>query len=174
MQSLKISSVLLLSCLAFTGKVCAQTIERTVLASDGGNFQGTAQSISWTIGEPCTETLFGGGRMLTQGFQQPQLKISSSFIETYSEQEGQLFVYPNPVEQFLNLSFEDLPTGNYVSELYDLRGALIQSFRLQVAENTQTFLLDLGQLQNAEYILRVRATDHGFTKSIKIFHLNPY
>lgn len=174
MQPVKISRLLLLSGLAFAGKVCAQTVERTVVASDGGNFTGTAQSISWTIGEPCSEILTGGGRMLTQGFQQPQLKISSSFVETYSEHEGKLFVYPNPVEQFLNLSFEDLPAGNYVSELYDLRGALIQRFRHQVAEGTQTFQLDLGYLQNAEYILRVSGTDQPFTKSVKIFHLNPY
>ncbi len=83
-------------------------------------------------------------------------------------------MYPNPVEQFLNLSFEDLPAEKLRFRIVRPTGRAHQSFRLQVAENTQTFLLDLGQLQNAEYILRVRATDHGFTKSIKIFHLNPY
>lgn len=174
MQTLKLGSLLLFSGLALTGKVCAQTVERTVVASDGGSFQGGIQSVTWTIGEPCSETLTGSGRMLTQGFQQPQLKLSSSSLETIAEQNGTLFVFPNPVEQILNVNFEDLPPGAYVSELYDMRGALIQQYRMQVTESDQTFQLDLGILQNAEYILRVNGVSQPFTKSVKIFHLNPY
>lgn len=172
MQSLKVSQLLLLSGMAFIGKVGAQTVERTVIASDGGHFSGTAQTVSWTIGEPCSETYVGGGRAITQGFQQPQIKLSS--IATYEKNEGSLFVYPNPVGETLNLSFEDLSPGSYVSELYDLRGALIKNFQLQVAEGMQTFQLEMGNLPNAEYVLRVRSKDNRFVQSIKIFTLNPF
>lgn len=172
MQSLNVSKLLLLSGLAFSGNLYAQTVERAVLASDGGHFSGSSQSVSWTIGEPCSETLTGGTHVLTQGFQQPLLKLAS--IENYAKDEGNLFVYPNPVDQFLNLNFENLPIGNYVSELYDLRGVRLRQFKHQVAETSQTFSLELGTLPNAEYVLHVRSTDNRYAKSLKILILNPF
>ncbi len=42
-----------------------------VIASAGGNYEGDNISLSWTMGEPVTETFSGGGVILTQGFQQP-------------------------------------------------------------------------------------------------------
>ncbi|MFU8844738.1 MAG: hypothetical protein ACNA7V_13125, partial [Bacteroidales bacterium] len=53
----------------------AQSIERSVLASTGGYFEGSGVSVSWTLGEAVTATFNNGNTVLTQGFQQPDLTL---------------------------------------------------------------------------------------------------
>jgi hypothetical protein len=48
-----------------------QAKAQQVIASAGGYYEGDNISLSWTLGEPVTETFSGGGVILTQGFQQP-------------------------------------------------------------------------------------------------------
>jgi len=48
-----------------------QVKAQQVIASAGGFYEGDNISLSWTLGEPVTETFSGGGVILTQGFQQP-------------------------------------------------------------------------------------------------------
>jgi len=48
-----------------------QTKAQQVIAAAGGYYEGENISLSWTLGEPVTETFSAGGAILTQGFQQP-------------------------------------------------------------------------------------------------------
>jgi hypothetical protein len=48
-----------------------QAKAQQVIATSGGYFEGENLSLSWTLGEPVTETFSNGGVILTQGFQQP-------------------------------------------------------------------------------------------------------
>lgn len=48
-----------------------QSLSPFVIASSGDYFTGAGTTLSWTLGEPVTETLSGGGIILAQGFQQP-------------------------------------------------------------------------------------------------------
>lgn len=48
-----------------------QNMAQQVIATAGGEYQGNNLSLSYTIGEPVTETLSAGNVVLTQGFQQP-------------------------------------------------------------------------------------------------------
>lgn len=154
--------------------VTAQTIERTVWATDGGEYEGAAQSISWTIGEPCSEAFTSGGEIITQGFHQPEINLSTSIASDDAE-NGMLSVYPNPVSQYINLNFEGLLPGGYVAELYSLTGALIQEHSIQVISDKQITRLDLkNDLPDAEYILRIYSNSHLFSKSVKITYLKSY
>lgn len=56
-----------MACAAFSFQAQAQQ----VVASSGGLFEGENISLSFTVGEPVTETFTGGNVILTQGFQQP-------------------------------------------------------------------------------------------------------
>ncbi|MBE0637328.1 MAG: T9SS type A sorting domain-containing protein [Bacteroidales bacterium] len=47
------------------------TNAQQVIASAGGYFENDNVSLSWTVGEPVTETFIGAEMILTQGFQQP-------------------------------------------------------------------------------------------------------
>ena len=70
-----IQSALLLIMALFLNTSYAQTIDRKVISTSGSVFQSTGVSVSATLGETFTTTLTGGGMMLTQGFQQPELPI---------------------------------------------------------------------------------------------------
>jgi hypothetical protein len=172
MIKLKMKIPLILGGIALTSGVMAQTVDRSVVASNGGSFVGSTHSIDWTIGEPCSETYQFSGRAITQGFHQPDVKLAS--IQNYDEKEGNLFIYPNPVYQTLNVNFESLPIGFYIGEIYDMRGSQIRSFKIKTEEKSQTVQIELGNLMNAEYVLNIRSTDNKFFKSIKILYLNPY
>ncbi len=52
-------------CLALDGK------SQQVIASAGGYYEGQNIQMSWTVGEPITETFAAADLILTQGFQQP-------------------------------------------------------------------------------------------------------
>jgi len=64
-KSLSILIILAFAFLSFQVKA------QQVIASSGGYYEGETVSLSWTLGEPVTETFSGGGVILTQGFQQP-------------------------------------------------------------------------------------------------------
>jgi hypothetical protein len=64
----RIVSVLLILAFVFDS---INTNAQQVIASAGGYYEGDNISLSWTLGEPVTETFSGGGVILTQGFQQP-------------------------------------------------------------------------------------------------------
>lgn len=98
-----------------------------VTPGGGGYFEGSSASVSFTIGDVATSTLTGTSVMLTQGFQQPMLQVS-----TFSEEMDlaiSLNAYPNPVSGILNLvSNEPLKAGRY--ELYSLTGSRIMEKEL--------------------------------------------
>ena len=68
---------LLLSLLA--GPAClAQSTSPEVFSSGGGSGTSPTAKLSWTIGEPVTETAVDPSGTLTQGFQQPEVDFSTA------------------------------------------------------------------------------------------------
>jgi hypothetical protein len=73
----------------------AQTISRSVIAAQGGHYADSALQVSYTVGEPITQTLSAVNLMLTQGFQQPDSMVSISlnitcFIQGYYLWNGEM------------------------------------------------------------------------------------
>lgn len=64
-KSLSILFILAFAFLSFQAKA------QQVVASSGGYYETENLTLSWTFGEPVTETFTGGNVILTQGFQQP-------------------------------------------------------------------------------------------------------
>jgi hypothetical protein len=61
----------------------AQFITPDVVASSGAHFNTGNTQLSWTLGEPLTDTYTTGGNILTQCFQQTELLIMG--LEEYYE-----------------------------------------------------------------------------------------
>lgn len=80
----------------------SQTLSSSVISVAGG-YEKTpsGMSLSWTIGEPIVDPLRSGNVVLTQGFQQPDLKISTAFTDPGFE--ASLSVYPNPTLDYLQM-----------------------------------------------------------------------
>jgi hypothetical protein len=110
----------ILFCQAIDGK------SQHVIASAGGYFEGQNIQMSWTVGEPITETFTGADLILTQGFQQPfnfyltqLLNVPvgwsgvSSFVEPINKGVEEIFSpYQNNFIILASLTEVYYPAGN--------------------------------------------------------------
>ena len=108
----------LLCCILY---VRAQTLSPQVVASGGNYISSSAGSVSYTVGEPVTTTISGGGNYLTQGFQQPT-DIVNGLLDIDKEAFGSFSVYPVPVIEKLWFGYEFPAQGQVTVELYNTLG----------------------------------------------------
>jgi len=86
--------------LLLSSYVQAQSVTPEVVATSGGYFTSANAQLSWTLGEPVTETWSNVSSTLTQGFQQNSYSLTG--IE---ELENNVFItaYPNPSTGLINI-----------------------------------------------------------------------
>ena len=80
------------------------TNAQQVVTSAGGYFEGGDMSLSWTLGEPVTETFESGEITFTQGFQQPFSFYFSQTINIPAGWSG-LSGYVNPMDKSVENMF---------------------------------------------------------------------
>ncbi len=129
---------------------------QTVCSSAGAVSQSANISLSWTLGETLSGTAPSASVILTQGFQQPWMSVTA----IRESETSQFLVYPNPVQQMLNID-GDL-NGCSVS-LFDPAGKLIMLER----PDGQSYELDFGAMNAGIYML-VILTENGLRQSFSI------
>lgn len=123
-----------------------------VISSAGDHAKSSNGSISWTLGEVVTATHSGSGVLLTQGFQQSNLEITTA-VEEPQNLEIQIRAYPNPVQNRLTVEIqhrEDVPLS---LQLYDINGKLLKSRQIKTSRQN----LNLEEYAQGQYILQVRS-----------------
>lgn len=94
-----------------------------VVSTSGDCFEKPSGSITFTLGECVTETFESGNVMLTQGFHQPVLKVTSiESVKTIS-----VTAFPNPTSDILYLQINEESISGYYYELYDITGKQLSS-----------------------------------------------
>lgn len=124
-------------------------VAQEVIATDGDHFSNSGGSISYTIGEPVTETYTGTSTILTQGFQQSTLVVTAIF-----EPGGincEITAYPNPVSDFVTVNVSDIETPGMQYLLYDLNGKLLMK---EPVRDSETFI-PFDNVSAGEYILKI-------------------
>jgi len=124
------------------------TKAQEVISSGGDYYENADISVSWTIGEPITETISNSSNILTQGFHQSKLTVSIS-------------LFPNPTQDFVNLKVGDY--ANLTFQLYSFNGKLIQTNKL-FSENTE---IKMNSLSASAYFLKILKRN----KIIKTFQI---
>ena len=147
--------------LMFPLSVLAQEVPPEVIASSGDTYKTASNQMSWTLGEVVVETFSAGPSILTQGFQQPEIKVESGYSDPVIQL--QLNVYPVPATSYINVEFQDF-RENLSVELYNMQGIRVHS---QPA-NAQILQVDLNALPAAEYILKIVSADNKMIKSYTI------
>lgn len=133
--------------------VHAQSIERQVIGSAGTyHYQGSAGSLSFTVGEAATSTLVSPGDQLTQGFQQPVAGDFPTILSTNSLPLG-IAVYPNPVHDLLFV--RDTEGRNLVLSVQDALGRRVP-VELNAFGPAQS--IDVQHLARGSYVLTIMAT----------------
>ena len=137
------------------------TLKPDVVTTTGGYYANSAGSLSWTMGEPISETFSDTSNTLTEGFQQGSyLKVS--VVNEVAQPTINISVYPNPVTSLLNIkSDSNVP---FHAEIIDMQGNVVydQSF-----ENGQG-QVDLSNLSDAAYLLEAFDKDGNRIKVFKI------
>ncbi|WP_422359619.1 T9SS type A sorting domain-containing protein [Reichenbachiella sp.] len=76
-----------------------------------------------------------------------------------------ILAYPNPVSYALHL--KGLPEGNYSLKMYNLSGSMVLN---QEINYVNQFILDVNDLRNGMYVLRVRGGDIDTRLKVKVKH----
>ena len=142
---------------ALSGAIFAQD----VISSAGNSNNISGYEVSWTLGEPLIETLSAGSSVLTQGFHQSKLVITS--IDEIPGQINIVSVFPNPTHQFACIKFNKLPEQN-IYKLFDLSGRILKSGVITSAE-TQ---VDLSRFAEGTYLLKIFRNDSEPIQTFKI------
>ncbi|TVQ88651.1 MAG: T9SS C-terminal target domain-containing protein [Bacteroidetes bacterium] len=142
--------ILLLLLMAFCAiKFPSSLIAQEVISSAGDNFHNENGSISWTLGETLIDTYSSADIILTQGFQQPVLSVST-LIEVPGL-DFQFTAFPNPTRAQVFVSTDHDQAENLDYRLYDMLGRLVITNTL---EGTQTSI-DIENLLPGSYFLQV-------------------
>ena len=140
----------------------AQSISQSVIASTGGNITSNNGSLSWTMGEMLTSTLISNDWILTQGFHQSNLSISSGIKSGLSDHK--LSLYPNPAKDYINVSVNSRKNSKYKYELIDVSGRIL----LNKEEYSNLFKISLQGFSPSLYYLRFLDEKGKFLGSYKI------
>ncbi|MGP8215379.1 MAG: T9SS type A sorting domain-containing protein [Bacteroidia bacterium] len=137
------------------------TLKPDVITTTGGYYANSAGSLSWTMGEPISETVSDTTNTLTQGFQQGAYSVVSVVNES-TQSTINISVYPNPVTSLLNIRSDS--SDPFRAEIIDLEGNIIDE---RLFENGQG-QIDLSNLSDAMYLLGVYDKDGNRIKVYKI------
>jgi hypothetical protein len=135
--------------LSLSASLYGQSLSPSVIALAGGlEKTPSGMTLSWTIGEPVIETLQTENIYLTQGFQQPNLQVSTGFEDPAFDYT--LRTYPNPTSTELIMETDFKYPVQY--RLVDLSGKLIH-------EGTwhEKHVLDVAALPQGIYAIYFQA-----------------
>jgi hypothetical protein len=160
-----LSKQLLILILIFTGATtaAAQNVSPTVISSSGGSGSADGTFLSWTTGELMVQTYSADTLMLTQGFQQGEITVTT----TASELQGlsrDVRVYPNPVQNRLNVDFQGVVDKTARVKLLNLNGKVFLT--KEITNTSNTTRINLNGTPSGTYILEVSIK--GRSKSFKI------
>jgi len=143
--------------------VFSQSLTPEVTACAGDYFQGTSATLSWTLGEPITETLPNASNILTQGFQQSKYTIVN--ISEIDDSDYQITVYPNPSNDLINIEYKKEHI-DIIIELFDVQGRKLVSKEMRKNETKKQ--INLNSFSIANYFLRISTKDGKLLKTFKI------
>lgn len=131
----------------------AQSLERSVINTMGGEGNSGVASITWSIGECITPTLIGSNNMLSQGFQQLYFNGTTSVGDQILTKSSQL--YPNPATDHIMIRSVILPGHSQHYRLYNSLGMLIKEGRLE----TSVTYIPIADLAEGQYYIVLTNND---------------
>ena len=156
-------------CTIITYPSIAQTLSSEGIFASGDYFSNGFAQLSWTIGDAQTSTLKQPDLVLTQGFLQPNFTVTG-INQISDNEEIKVDVFPNPVDDILNLKFSSKTESKLYISLYSLDGKKIYDEKFNTSNNSAEILFT--PYQSGYYILKVSSEDQTFLKTYKILFQN--
>jgi len=162
-------NILILLLFAGAAFVNGQSISPEVIASAGTHFTGSNAQLSWTIGEPVITTVSNGSNIITQGFHQTLLNITS--VEEQNIAGVNVTVFPNPTSDKVNINLVN-NLKDLQMDLFDMNGKLLQARKIGVAEGTVQ--ISMMEYARANYLLRIYSIDGSVNNTYKVQKMNAH
>ncbi len=140
--------LLILLCLPFIG--FGQVTSPSVVSSSGDSYNSSNVKMDYTLGEVVVETHTNGSTILTQGFHQEILKITTEVVNIDIKTK----IYPNPTTSILIVELEKNVNADIM--VYDVNGKLVIKDKLN---NEQQKQLDFSFLKQGNYLLHINIAD---------------
>lgn len=140
----------------------AQSISPEVIASAGEHFDNGTTQLSWTLGEVVIDTYDNGTNILTQGFHQTELTVTS--IEE-SLANIRLNMYPNPTSELLNIEFGN-NEQDITLQLFDMGGKLIHTDKIEAYQ--AKYVLPMNEVATGNYLVQMQSVDGKMTSTHKV------
>ena len=137
------------------------SVAQEVITPSADYYETPSMSLSWTIGEIAIETYVADDIILTQGFNQANIVITTVTEELFTD--FKITICPNPVKDIFTVNAETDHMQQLKAELYDLAGTKLLSEQIMPG-NTQ---INAERLPASTYILKIY-DNHHVIKSFKV------
>ena len=133
-----------------TAKLQAQTLDRVALSSGGIS----SDTINATIGEIFVFSVSESGISLDAGAQSDQNNTGgmSTTVTKTEINQADMLVYPNPVQDFLNLQISGLSSETVSFQVFDVAGKLVMQHNSVGTNNLHR--LQVKQLPQGNYFIQ--------------------
>lgn len=142
----------------------SQSVTPEVTATAGAHFAIPSIQISWTLGEPITQTLSNSSAQLTQGFQQSNISVIgiSDYDFSYSVE-----AFPNPTIDVVRIKLsENVSKGSL--NIVDPTGKTI--FVKDITESE--FMLDFAPYSQGTYFLNLTDENGKLLHTVRLQKIN--
>ncbi len=148
----KIQAILLLLLAVGGGSLMAQSVSKTVLASNGGETITTPYTYTWTIGESVIANTSVPSYIITQGFH-PISATTTGVAEI--ESNVQLSVFPNPASDVLNVKIANPSGGSLALQVYDVSGKMCLPAKYLTDGVSQSTELNFSSLPSGTFYISI-------------------
>jgi hypothetical protein len=148
-------------CLSILSLSCFFIHAQEIVTTSGGSDQNKNLIISWTLGEPITETFSNSNFTVTQGMQQSLLTIT--IINEITEKSILISASPNPVKDLITIKIDNLNDSKFQYTLIDMRGKILEQ-KLIKDNNTE---VSFGLYVSGIFFLKITKSE----KEIKTFKI---
>ena len=155
----------------------AQSLSPTVIASQGAYSEGQQISLQWTIGESFVETTRYRSILFTEGFNQPFLNNGDQFSNGKSTADNssnsssifgslEFEAYPNPFQNYLNLSVTGTLANDIELRLVDVSGMILK--RVKITPENPNSTITGEDLPAAVYLIHLIDESTGQTEIFRV------
>ncbi|MCE5347071.1 MAG: T9SS type A sorting domain-containing protein [Bacteroidales bacterium] len=157
--------ILILLLLVSLENTFSQQLSHQVLVPVAGVSTAGGFSYSQTSGETMVEIISNPDFVLTQGFQQPGMKVSSMV-----KPEGNgVDVYPNPVKDFVYIKFFGDAARNFKIDIISITGTIIYTGTINFAGSYYYIQkIEFEEYRTGLYFVRIVSDDGLISRTFKI------
>ncbi len=151
----------------------AQAVSQSVIASDGGSGKGAGVQLDYTLGELAVDRLTGQQVSMTEGFQQPFLRIENVESSLSGPEqsiddaaESMITLTPNPVKSELMVRFGQPAPGAVLLEVRDANGVRVLQKQLEPVHGDSP--VDVSGFSPGVYYFHFTGADQRIQSTYKI------